>query len=383
MSLFFLSIFAVYSGMHAYAYLRAKHVFGFNLSAGIAVALFMLLMILAVFLVRLLEVHEYERTARVLAYIAYLWMAALFLFFCTSLLFDFINFLGRGLGSLTRANSVFSQISLRVSFFVSLGLSLAICAYGYYEALTIRAERIKIETAKLPAGTDHLTIVQISDVHLGLIVRCDRLAAMLAVVKAAKPDILISTGDLVDAQINHLTGLADLLREIQPKFGKYAITGNHEYYAGIEKAIAFTEAGGFRVLRNEAVNAGPIVIVGVNDRTGVRLGLEQPIVESKLLASISKDRFKLFLKHQPIIDRSTIGSFDLQISGHTHKGQIFPFTLLTLLTYPQNAGAYDLGNGSRLYVSRGTGTWGPPIRFLSPPEVTIFELVRKVDMPSA
>jgi predicted MPP superfamily phosphohydrolase len=199
---------------------------------------------------------------------------------------------------------------------------------------------------------------------------------MLEVVKAAKPDIFIVTGDLVDAQINHLTGLADLLREVNPPYGKYAITGNHEYYAGLGKALDFTRNAGFTVLRNEAMKAGPIMIAGVDDRTGVQLKQGKPVSELALLGGLPRDTFRLFLKHQPRIDPATIGLFDLQLSGHTHRGQIFPFTYLTRLTFPLNAGRYDLGSGSVLYVSRGTGTWGPPIRFLAPPEVTVIELIR-------
>ena len=249
--------------------------------------------------------------------------------------------------------------------------------YGYFEAHDIRTEKVRIETAKLPAGIDRLTIAQISDVHLGLIIRGGRLAKMLDIVRAAKPDMFISTGDLVDAQINHLEGLAEQLRGIKTKYGNYAITGNHEYYAGLVKALAFTREAGFRVLRNEAVNAGPIMLAGVDDRAAVQLGLEKPASEKELLEKLPRDSFTIFLKHQPRLEQSTTGLFDLQLSGHTHKGQIFPFTLLVQLMFPTIAGDYDLGKGSRLHVSRGTGTWGPPIRFLAPPEVTVIELVRK------
>jgi len=377
MSLFFLTIFVVYGGIHVYAFLCARNALGFGLETGSALALFMVLMVVAVFLIRTLETHEYKRTARALAYVAYFWMAVLFLFFSASFLIDIINFLIRGSGWLTRMNIAPVLITPRSSFFISLALALAISVYGYFEARNIRPERVRVETTKLPSGIDRLTIVQVSDVHLGPIVRCNRLGKMLDVVKAAKPDIFISTGDLVDAQINHLTGLADLLGEVKPKYGKYAITGNHEYFAGIEKAIAFTKECGFTVLRNQAVADGPIAIVGVNDGTGVRLGFEKPVVESAIFLKVPPGKFVLFLKHQPLIDRDSLGLFDLQISGHTHKGQIFPFTLLTRLTYPLNAGDYTLVKGSFLHVSRGTGTWGPPIRFLSPPEVTVYELVRK------
>jgi predicted MPP superfamily phosphohydrolase len=268
-------------------------------------------------------------------------------------------------------------LSPRTSFLASLGLALAICAYGYFEAANIGVEKVTIETSKLPVGTDRLTIVQISDVHLGLINRSGRLERILALVRAAKPDIFISTGDLVDAEINHLTGLSALLRGVTSTYGNFAVTGNHEYYAGLARALAFTRESGFTILRNEAAVAGPITIAGVDDRTAVQLGLEDPVSEKELLGKLPRDRFTIFLKHQPRIEQSTIGLFDLQMSGHTHKGQIFPFTLLTKLTFPMIAGDYDLGKGSLLHVNRGTGTWGPPVRFLAPPEITVYELVRR------
>jgi len=377
MSLFFLFIFVIYGGVHAYVFLRARSVFAFGTAAGIAIAAFMLLMIFSLFLIRSLEQHDYELTARIFAYVAYFWMAALFLFFCTSILIDILTLIVRAGGWITRSDVSSILIPARYSFFASLGLALVVCVYGYFEARDIRTEKVTIETGKLPAGTDRLIIAQISDVHLGLIVRCDRLEKMLDVVKASKPDIFISTGDLVDAQINHLTGLADLLRSVKTTYGNYAITGNHEYYAGLDRAEDFTQVAGFRMLHNEAVDVGPITLIGVDDRTAVQLHLEKPAREKALLSQVPRDRFTIFLKHQPRIDRSTAGLFDIQLSGHTHKGQIFPFTLLTLLTFPMNAGTYDLGSGSLLHVSRGTGTWGPPIRFLAPPEVTIIELVRK------
>ncbi len=377
MRLFVLMVFTIYGGMHAYIFLRARSAFAFGPTTGIAIAAFMLFMVFAIFLIRMLEQHEYEGSAIMLSYIAYFWMAAAFLFFCGSLVLDLTSLVTRAAGWTTRHDVSAFFIPARTSFFACLGLSLAVCVYGYFDAKDIRTERVRIETTKLPANIDRLTIAQVSDVHLGLIVRNERLEKMLDVVRAAKPDIFISSGDLVDAQINHLTGLAELLRGVQAQYGNYAITGNHEYYAGLVQALVFTEQAGFTVLRNEAVNAGPISIAGFDDPTGVQLKLQKPVLEKDVLAKLPRDKFTLLLKHQPRIDRPSVGLFDLQLSGHVHKGQIFPFTLVTRIFFPLNAGDYDLGNGSLLHVSRGTGTWGPPIRFLAPPEVTIIELVRK------
>jgi len=377
MILFVLTFFTLYGGVHVYAFFRARAALGFGAETGAALAVFMLVMTMAPFLIRFTERHGYELTARALSYIAYLWMAALFLFFCASLVSDILNLLTRAVSWAASADITPFLLSRKTSFFLCLGLSLAICIYGYFDALNIRTERLRIETTKLPRGIDRLTIVQLSDVHLGLIVRCSRMGKMLDLVKAAKPDILVSTGDLVDAEINHLTGLAELLREVNPRYGKFAITGNHEYFAGLDKALAFTKMAGFTLLRGEAAADGVINIAGVNDLQGVRMKLDQPVSEKALLSKLSKDKFTLFLKHQPLVDPETEGLFDLQLSGHTHKGQIFPFAYVSALAYPMNAGRYDLPKGSILYVSRGSGTWGPPVRFLSSPQITVVELVRK------
>jgi predicted MPP superfamily phosphohydrolase len=374
MNAFFLLVIAAYGGMHVYAFQRARSVIGFGWVPGLCLALFMLLMTCAFFLIRAFERQEYESITRGFAYIAYFWMAFLFLFFSVSVLFDAVGLIARTASFLTKTGLYLPPAS--TTFYLCIGLSFTICIYGYFDAKNIRTEIVRIETSKLPAGTDRFVIAQISDVHLGLINREERLECMLQAVYAAHPDMVISTGDLVDARINHIERLLPPFCALQPKFGKYAITGNHEYYAGIKRAVAFEEHAGFVMLQNEITTAGPIVIAGLNDPTAARMNLEKPIDEKELLEKAPGDRFVLLLKHQPLVNRDSEGLFDLQLSGHTHKGQIFPFTLLTLITYPYNAGDYLLRNGSRLHVSRGTGTWGPPIRFLSPPEVTIIELVR-------
>jgi len=377
MSLFFIIFVAIYGSVHVYAFFRTRSALGLGAGGGVALAAFMVVMTLAPMLIRAIERSGFELTARVLAYVAYLWMAALFFYFGISLLFDVFDLFTRLVGWIASFDVSSWLVRGRISFFLSLGLSLAACVYGYREARDIRTECLIITTTKLPAGTDRLTIVQLSDVHLGLINRSERLAPMLAAAEAAHPDILVVTGDLVDAQINHLTGLAEMFRTIKPKYGKFAIMGNHEYYAGTEKALEFIRDAGFTMLRNESVASGPITLVGADDRTGVQLKLRKAVPEQTLFSGLSRDKFTVLLKHQPFIDQASVGLFDLQLSGHTHKGQLFPFTCLTRLSYPLNAGRYDLGKGSLLYVNRGAGTWGPPIRFLAPPEVAVIQLVRK------
>jgi hypothetical protein len=255
-------------------------------------------------------------------------------------------------------------------------ISIGIAVYGYFEAANIRTEKLTIRSRKIPADIQKVRIAQISDVHLGLIVRENRLRSILAEVIKADPDILVSTGDLVDGQINNLSGLAAMLREINPRYGKYAITGNHEYYAGLDQSILFTEQAGFTMLRGERVDIENILtIAGVDDSQARSFGLYRGGQEKDILADLPDSRFTLLLKHRPLINNDSRGLFDLQLSGHVHRGQIFPFSIITALYYETQSGFAALSDGSSLYVSRGSGTWGPPIRFLSPPEVTVIDLV--------
>jgi hypothetical protein len=137
------------------------------------------------------------------------------------------------------------------------------------------------------------------------------------------------------------------------------------------------ERAGFTVLRGNGMTVGGLInIVGVDDITSMAFGYKE-IPEKALLSSLPKGKFTLLLKHRPVVDRDAVNWFDLQLSGHTHKGQVFPFRYVTKWFFPMSNGYFELSKTSRLYASRGSGTWGPPIRFLTPPEVTLIELVHE------
>ncbi|MCX5885239.1 MAG: metallophosphoesterase [Proteobacteria bacterium] len=376
----FMTIFLLlYGGVHYYIFLKARAAFAFGVWPGVSLALVMAIMISMPVLTRFAVRYGFESPARLLAFVGYLWMGFVLLFFTCSLLIDLYRLLVYAAGLILRRD--FSQLipSTRYLFFLPLLYSLFTATYGYLEAKSVRAERITIKTSKIPRETRKLTIAQISDLHLGLIIRESRLTRILEEVKKAKPDIVVSTGDLVDEQINHLAGCAELFREIRPRYGKFAVAGNHEFYAGLPHALQFIQDAGFSVLRGEGITiAGAINIAGVDDdQAGKRLGLMKEVSEPWLLSRLPREHFTILLKHQPRVEKGSTDLFDLQLSGHTHKGQFFPFNIFTHYIYPVDSGFVNLGNNAYLNVNRGAGTWGPPIRLLSPPEVTIIELIHE------
>ena len=372
MSLFLLVFFLVYGGTHVYFFMKARGAFGFGPSIGVPLALFLALMAVAPVLVRITERHGWEFTARSLAWSGYLWMGLLFFFFSASLAADICHLFLKGAGALLRRDLSLLIIGKRTAFGIAAAYAVLATLSACVGAGDIRIRRIVIPTAKLPAAIPKLTIAQISDVHLGLIVREARLEKMLAKVREAEPDIVVSTGDLVDGQINDLSALVKPLAELAPRYGKFAVTGNHEAYVGLGEALDFTRRGGFTVLRGAGTTvAGVVNIAGVDD-SAIH---PPPGTERRVLSGLPADRFTILLKHRPRIDADTAGLFDLQLSGHVHGGQLFPFGLLVRLSYPYMDGFYQLAKGSALSVSRGTGTWGPPLRFLAPPEVTVIELI--------
>jgi predicted MPP superfamily phosphohydrolase len=374
--LFLLTFSLIYSLLHGYAFIRAKQALAFGPAATVPVVIFMLIMIFCPVLVRVIENAGLEAAAKVLAYIGYTWMGMLFLFICASLAMDAYRLIIYLLKVIIHQNLSAVTLSAKMAFFIALGVSVPIAAHGLYEVFDIRTEHVAVKTPKIPKEVGKVRLVQVTDVHVGVIVREARLERILRAVKEAEPDIFVSTGDLVDGQLDNLKALTKMLQEIQPRYGKFAVLGNHEYYAGLARSLAFTTEAGFTVLRGKGVTVGDLItIAGVDDPAGRSYGLSVEVKERDLLARHPREKFTILLKHRPLVDKDAIGHFDLQLSGHFHKGQIFPFLLIVKALYPYVAGLYELNPGSALYVSRGSGTWGPPIRFLSSPEVTVIDIV--------
>jgi predicted MPP superfamily phosphohydrolase len=234
--------------------------------------------------------------------------------------------------------------------------------------------RIEVTLDRLPAMTSGFSIVQVTDLHLSPDTSPARVQRLVDRVNALAPDLIALTGDLVD-------GSPDLLRErlaplagLRARHGAFFVTGNHEYFSGADRWIEFFRTLGFRVLHNERVSIGEgaasFDLAGVPDWRGASYGPSHRPRLADVLAGRRSDRELVLLAHQPKqfaeAARLDVG---LQISGHTHGGQIWPFTWIIHLAEKWVAGLHRIGR-SQLYVSRGTGFWGPPMRLSAPSEIT-------------
>jgi predicted MPP superfamily phosphohydrolase len=369
MKLMLLIFLFVYGSMHGLVYWGLRPLLKGHPALPTLVILWMSGMVITPIFVRLAEHQGFEALARALAWIGFSWMGFVFLAFSLFLLLavwdSTIRLSAILLPSLSRLTAHGA-----ISAILVLLIVIAASFYGLYEANNLHLEKIRIVTSKLPPESAPIRIVQISDLHLGLIHREEALAPIITKLHMLKPDLIVATGDIVDAQINHLEGLAALWQQLNPPLGKFAITGNHEVYAGLSQALDFLNQSDFTILRNEHINIGNYLkLVGVDDP-----GRGTQVDEDGALGTASL-RYTVLLKHRPDVNENSLGRFDLQLSGHTHKGQIFPFNLIVKLVHPYLAGLYTLPNGSLIYTSRGTGTWGPPMRIGAPPEITLVELV--------
>lgn len=260
-------------------------------------------------------------------------------------------------------------------------LALAVTALGFLNAQrTPRIRTIEIECHGLPAAFHGFTIAQISDLHVGPTIRRRFVQRVVDAVNAIEADVVAVTGDLVDGTVPELAGEVAPLRGLRSRLGGFFVSGNHEYYAGVHPWLAEVRRLGLRVLQNEHVvferGGASLVLAGVTDYTaGYFERSHRSDPEAALRGAPGDAALRILLAHQPRSGPAAAAAgFDLQISGHTHGGQFFPWNFFVPLQQPFTAGLHRIAQ-LIVYVSRGTGYWGPPKRFGAPSEITRIRLV--------
>jgi hypothetical protein len=255
------------------------------------------------------------------------------------------------------------------------GLALLATLLGFVNARrTARVVRVTIRIPGLPPALEGFRMVQVSDIHVGPTIKAAYLQAIVDRVNALEPDVIAVTGDLVDGSVAELAEHVAPLAQLRARDGSYFVTGNHEYYSGVHGWIKELERLGLVVLHNQHVvlrrGDAQLVLAGVPDYTGHHFDRAHQSDPAAALAGAPAAAPRVLLAHQPrTAAAAAAAGFDLQISGHTHGGQFFPWSLFVPLQQPYTAGLHQLGR-LQVYVSRGTGYWGPPKRLGAPSEIS-------------
>ena len=237
--------------------------------------------------------------------------------------------------------------------------------------------RLNVVDVKIDNFVGEFTIMQLSDVHVGKTIKKDSIEDIVKRVNAQNPDMVVLTGDVIDDEVENIK--EDLLPLKDLKADSYFVLGNHEYFHGVDKAIEMMKSLGIKVMLNESlVIDNRFNLIGLKDLMGFRLDHHKMDVE-KAYENIDKSLPSIVLAHQPkTMQFMKYRSCDLMLSGHTHGGQIFPLGLLVKLDQPYLAGLYQHSKKQQIFVSRGSGYWGPPFRFLAPSEISKIVIRGKV-----
>lgn len=357
--------------MNSYIYKRLVKRLHFDVKKMALVLLSVLFLLEVLFVIQMLFHPILESPA--LFYTLSLSVAITVSLFFITLLYDLIH---------TTAQQIPFDAGRRRFMKIAFDVTMLILAFSYILKGLIggikRPELNKVDVSIKNLGFDELTIVQLSDVHIGNTIGKAFLQECVERINVLKPDIVVITGDLVDRKIEDAKDDLSPLKELQSTYGTYFVLGNHEYYHGAKSIAEYLPKVGVRALLNESVlisdGKNSINLVGLNDIQSIRF--DTLLIDTeKAFGAVDPTKPTLLLSHQPkSIEFVENNNYDLMLSGHTHGGQIFPFGFLVMLQQPYLSGLHAITATKQIFVSRGTGYWGPPVRVFAPSEISVLTL---------
>jgi hypothetical protein len=372
MIVFLIIVFTVHLLVNIYIFLRGWQALAFAPSIRpYYIALFVVLF-LSYIIARALENYIGYTIAGVFNWIGSFWFAAMLYFFLLILCIDIIRLLNYWFHFLP---AIFYADYAKTKILVMLGSIMVVfllMIYGFINASQVKISKLDLKLDKKAGQLKSLNIVMLSDIHLGTIIGAKKLKKITKTINTLSPDIVLFAGDLVDENIRHVIkqNLGEHLENITSKYGSYAVPGNHEFIGGANAAIAYLEKHSVKFLLDSAVLIDSVFwLAGRNDKDMKRFTGKERQPLNSLLEGVEKTLPVILLDHQPFyLEKTAEAGVDLQLSGHTHNGQIFPLNLITRAIYNPDWGYRKIGN-SHFYISCGVGTWGPPLRIGNHPEI--------------
>ncbi len=326
---------------------------------------------------RLLENWGFTDLALIFTLTGAFWIAAILYFFLLILFVDFLRALDGIFHFFPAVIKKNWQKTKQITFYSIIGITITIVFLCYVNARDPVVENIYIKINKHVPKTKVLRIAAVSDIHIGIINGKKFIDNLTKRLQDAEADIILLPGDVLDESESVVinTSICESFKELRPKYGIWAVLGNHEYYGGIENAVRFLRYCGIRVLRDDCVLIdNKFYLVGREDYSQNRLSEKGRKRLKDIIKGIDKSLPVILMDHQPIdLSEAYNEKVDLQISGHTHHGQLWPLNIVTNAVYELSWGYLQKGN-THYYVSSGYGTWGPPVRTGNTPEIVLITI---------
>jgi len=374
----FLSVFfTVYGLLNLYIFVRGWQSIPQGSTLRSAYAIVFWVVALSFIFGRVLERIRISAFSNLFVWMGSFWIAAIIYFFIAIVVLDGLriaHYFHPFFPSIVTDN--YAQAKY-VASAGTIGIVSILLLAGHVNAVLPRVKTLELTVHKKVEGMKTVNIVAASDIHLGTIVGRNRFDHIVEMINNLNPDVVLLAGDIVDEDLAPVIkqNLGETLRNIKPKYGVYAITGNHEYIGGVEAACAYLKEHNVVVLRDQVVKInGSFFLVGREDRSYNRRSGRRRKTLEELMAGVDRSYPVILMDHQPFrLNEAVSQGVDLQLSGHTHHGQLWPVNYIIQAIFEVGWGYQKLGN-THVYVSNGVGTWGPPVRIGNRPEIVNIRL---------
>ncbi len=377
-ALFFSIFFILYGILNSYIFWRGWQAIPDSSGLHLPYTIVFLFLSLAFLAGRFLERITLSWFSSAIVWIGSYWLAAMVYFYIALLSIDILRLIHGFVAFIPETIYRNAEVAREIFGMTILAVVLALLVYGHWNAARIRIKTLHIEIPKNSRPLKEMNVVAVSDIHLGTIVGKSRLSRIVDMINALDPDLVLLPGDVVDEDLGPVIkeNLGETLRSIRSRYGVVAITGNHEYIGGVEEADKYLQEHGITVLRDASTKiADSLYVVGREDLSKKSFGggLRKPLGE--IMTGVDRSWPVILMDHQPFrLHEAEEQGVDLQLSGHTHHGQLWPFNFITRKMYEVSWGYKKRGN-THFYVSCGVGTWGPPVRIGNTPEIVNIKLL--------
>ncbi len=378
MILFVTIVVTIYSLLNYYIFIRAIQAIPSGSSLRIWFILGFWLVAISFVAARFMERAYPCHFTEALTWTGNIWLAFLLFFFLIALLLDITRLLNHFFHFLPAFIYADYVRTKQVILLAAVAYTTIMVVTGYINARNPRIKELTLKVDKPGHGLKSLTIAMASDIHLGTIIRKAKARELVRMLNSAKPDLILLAGDVVDEDLAPVIkdNIGEALCELKAGIGVYAITGNHEYIGGAGPAVEYLEKHCIRMLRDTAILVnGQFYLAGRDDRDKLRFTGKPRKELNEVLKDVDHSYPIILMDHQPFkLSAAADLGVDLQLSGHTHHGQIWPFNYITSAIYELSWGYKKIKN-THFYVSCGFGTWGPPVRLGNRPEVVVIHLI--------